>query len=95
MSKNRKLGLEPKQLSLGGAIELPLFGSRVASVALGDMAGDREGGDDECIRGRFGFAPSAVAHDAEYFAAQGNRLLPDLEIPKASCHGHTMAELPD
>jgi hypothetical protein len=36
-----------------------------------------------------------VAYDAEYFAAEGNRLLPDLEIPKASCHGQTMAELPD
>jgi len=94
VSKDGKLGFEPEQLSFGGAIELSLLGSGVSSISLGDMAGDRKGGDDECIRRRFGFAPRAVAHEAKYFAAERNRLLPDFEISQASCHGHTMAPLP-
>ena len=91
MSKNRKLRFEPEQLSFGGSVELPLFGNRIASVALGDMPGDGESGDDERVGGSLGFPASAVAHDAEDFAAEGNRLLPDFEVPQASCHGDTIA----
>ena len=94
MSKNGKLGFQPEQLSLGGAIELSLLGSGVSSIAFGNVAGDCKGGDDEGIGGRFGFAPSAVAHNAKYLAAEGNRFLPDFEIPEASSHDYTMVALP-
>ena len=93
MSKDRKLGLQPEQLSFGSTIELALLGSGVAAIAFGDVPGDREGGDDERIGGGLGFAPGALTHDAKHFAAERNRLLPDLEVPQASCHVHTMAAL--
>jgi len=94
VSKDGKLGFQPEQLSFGGAIKLSLLGGGVSSIAFGDVPGDGKCGDDEGIGGRFGFAPSAVAHDAKYFAAEGNRFLPDFEIPEASGHGHTIAALP-
>jgi hypothetical protein len=93
VSKNRKLGFEPEQLSFGSAIKLALLGSRIAAISVGDVAGDREGSDDERIGGGLGLAPGAMTDEAEYFAAQGNCLLPDFEIPQASCHGHTMPAL--
>jgi len=94
VSKDGELGFEPEQLSFGGAIELPLLGSGVTSIAFGNVAGDGKGGDDEGIGGGFGFAPSAVAHDAKDLAAEGNRFLPDFEISEAPSHGHTMATQP-
>lgn len=94
MSKDGKLGFQPEQLSLGGAIELSLLGSGISSIAFGNVAGDCKGGDDEGIGGRLCFAASAVAHDAKDLAAEGNRFLPDFEIPEASSHGHTMSALP-
>ena len=94
MSKDGKLGFQPEQLSFGSAIELSLLGGGVTSIAFGDVAGDCKGGDDEGIGCRFGFAPSAVAHDAKYLATEGNRFLPDFEISEASSHGHTMDARP-
>jgi hypothetical protein len=94
VSKDGKLGFQPEQLSFGGAIELSLLGSGVASVAFGDVARDGKGGDDEGIGGRFGFAAGAVAHHAKDLTPEGNRFLPDFEIPEASSHVQTMAVRP-
>ena len=91
MSKDGKLGFQPEQLSFGGAVELSLFGRRIAAIAFGDVPGDRKGGNDERIGGSLGLAPGALAHDAKHFAAERNRLLPDLEVPQASRHAYTMA----
>ena len=91
MSKDRKLGFQPEQLSFGGAVELSLLGSGIAAVAFGDVPGDRKGSDDERIGGSLGLAPGAPAYDAKHFATERNRLLPDLEVPQASRHAHTMA----
>lgn len=91
MSEDGQLGFEAEQLSFGSAIELALFGSGVASIPLGDMASDGERCDDDRVRGSLGFAPGAMSNDAKDFSAEGDRLLPDFEIPQASCHGHTMA----
>ena len=90
MSKDRKLGFQPEQLSFGGAVKLSLLGSGVAAIAFGDVPGDGKGGDDERIGGSLGFTPGALAHDTKDFSAECNRLLPDLEIPQASRHAHTM-----
>ena len=86
MSKNRKLSLELKQISFGGAIELTLLGRGVAAITLGDVAGNGERGTNDCIGGGLRFAARAVLHDAQYFAAKGDGLLPDFEIPETSGH---------
>lgn len=80
VSKDRKLSLELKQISFGGAIELALLGYGVATVTLGDVAGDSERGTNDSVGGGLRFAARAVLDDAQYFAAKGDRFLPDFEV---------------
>jgi hypothetical protein len=86
VAKDRKLCLEPKQVPFCGTIQLTLFGSRVAAIALSDMAGYGESGGDQGVGRRFRFTSRAVSDDAKQFAAECNRFLPDLEVPHASSH---------
>lgn len=93
MSKDRKLGLQPEQLSFGCSIELSLLGSGIAPVTLGDVARDRKGGDDERIGSSLGLPPGRLADNAKHFTAERHRLLPHFEVPQASCHANTIAAL--
>jgi hypothetical protein len=91
VAKNRKLCLEPKQVPFCGTIQLTLFGSGVAAIALSDMAGYGESGGDQRVGCRFRFTSRAVSDDPKQFAAECNRFLPDLEVPHASSHRRKVA----
>lgn len=82
-----ELCFEPQQVALRGAIELPLLRSRVATVALGDMARDSKRGEDKRVGGGFGLAAGHMAYDAKHFATQRDGFLPDFEITHTRCHG--------
>lgn len=90
MAQNRELGFESEKVSLCGSIELPLFRSGVASVALGDMTRDGDRGENQTVGCSLGFAFGDVANDAEYLAPQGDRFLPNFEVPHAGCHAGKM-----
>lgn len=91
MSKDRKLSLELKQISFGGAVELTLLGYGVAAVTLGDVAGDGERGSNDCVGSSLRFATRAVLDDAQDLAAEGDRLLPDFEVPETPGHARRIA----
>lgn len=78
VAKDRKLSLEAEQISFGRAIELSLFRRGVAAVALRDMTGDGESGEEQCVGSSLCLAASAVPNEAKDLAAEGNSFLPDL-----------------
>lgn len=86
VAQDGELSFESEQVSFRGSIELSLFGSGVAPVALGDMTRDGNCREDERVGGSLGFALGDVANDAEDLASQGDRFLPHFEVPHAGCH---------
>ena len=91
VSKDRELCFELQQISFGGAVQLTLLGCGVSAITLGDMGANRERGINDCVGGGLGFTPSAVPDYAQHFAAKGDRLLPNLEIPETAGHARRIA----
>ncbi len=86
MAKNGELCFEPQQVTLGGAIELPLLGYRIPAVSLGDVARHGESRDDHGVGGRFRFTSRALPDDAQHFAAERDGFLPNFEVPDSRSH---------
>jgi len=81
VSKDRQLSFELEQISFGGAVKLTLLRCRVAPIALGDVAGDCERRTNDGVGSSLRFSTCAVLDDAQDFAAKGDCLLPDFEVP--------------
>ena len=78
LTENGQLGLETKELAFCGAVELPLFGSGVTSIAVGDGARGGQCGQHELIGRDFGLPPGVLAGGSDDVGSEGDRLLPHL-----------------
>ena len=90
MAKNGELRFEPQQVALGCSVELALLRRGIATIAFGDMTADGQCRDGDGISSCLRLASRALSYDAQDFAAEGDRFLPDFEISYAAGHGEKM-----
>jgi len=90
VTQNGKLCLEPQQVALRGAIQLPLLGRSVSAIAFGHVTGDGKRGEDEGVGRALRFTSCTVANDAKHLTTECNGLLPDFEIADAPSHAPKM-----
>ena len=87
MPSDGDLCLDEKQVALGRAVNLLLFGARVPRVCIGDLLGDGKCRKHQAVGQRLGFSPTGLTKKTRDIAGETNALLPDLEVLQRCCHG--------